>query len=248
MLVKAVLFDLDNTLLIRRPTIPEKWCEVLCRAGYAVTLRDTERAFAECEMWVGRQVRLENETGVRLSDEQFKVGVMGCGGDALGLGAEAIDMLAPGWMGKYDMRYELADGAVELLGQLRDRGTLLGIVSNNRPSIRKTLEDLDLAKYFDVVVISEEVGLYKPDPAILLYACEKLNVRPEETLYVGDHPYDVVCAQEASVHAAWIPVNGFMELPEGTNAPLYCLKALEELNVLLRITLPEEHAGDGRVF
>ena len=230
MLVKAVLFDLDNTLLIRRPTIPEKWREMLCGEGYAVTLRDTERAFAECEMWVGRQVRLENETGVRLSDEQFKAGVMGCAGEALGLGAEAIDMLAPGWMGKYDMRYELAGGAVELLGQLRDRGTLLGIVSNNRPAIRKTLEELGLLQYFGTVVISEEVGLYKPDPAILRYACEKLNVRPEEALYVGDHPFDVVCAREASVLSAWIPVNEFMRLPDGTEEPSLRLKSLTELN------------------
>jgi len=231
--MKAVLFDLDNTLLIKRPTIPEKWREVLRHAGYNVDLRDTERAFAECEMWVGAQIRRENETGVRLSDEDFREGVIGCCTGALGLDRTAIDLLAPVWMGKYEMRYEIARGALRLFEHVRNRGMLLGVVSNNRPTIRDVLSQLGLLEYFDVVVISEEVGLYKPDPAILRYACEKLNVQPEETLYVGDHPFDVVCARDASVHAAWIPASEFMRLPEETEAPLLRLNALEELIDLL---------------
>ena len=231
--MRAVLFDLDNTLLIKSPTIPKKWYEVLRGAGYGVELHETERAFAECEMWVGAQIRHENETGVRLNDEEFKEGVMNCCIGSLGLGRAAIDLLAPVWMGKYEMGYEIAVGALRLLEHLRNRGFLLGIVSNNKPQIRQTLSDLDFIKYFDVVVISEEVGLYKPDPAILRYACEKLNVQPEKTLYVGDHPFDVFCAQEASVQSAWIPINEFMRLPDGTEEPLLHLKALDELNNLI---------------
>ena len=231
--MKAVLFDLDNTLLIRKPTIPEKWHEVLNEAGYVVDPSDTERAFAECEMWVGQQIRRENETGVRLSDEEFKEGVMGCCIDALGVGREAIDILAPIWVGKYEKTYVLSSDTVRLLEQLRGHDVKTGIVSNNRPEIRGLLEDLGLLEYFDTIVISEEVGLYKPDPRILLYACDALNMRPEETLYVGDHPFDVVCAHAASVHAAWIPANKFMRLPDGTEAPLFRLQKLEELGDIL---------------
>ena len=75
--------------------------------------------------------------------------------------------------------------------------------------------------------------MFKPDPEILRYACKRLNVSPEETLYVGDHPFDVVCAHAASVHAAWIPANKFMRPPGGTEAPLFRLQKLEELGDIL---------------
>ena len=196
-------------------------------------MQAAQRAFAECEMWVGEQIRLENETGIRLSDEDFKAGVMGCCLGALGVGAEATDMLAAVWVGKYDMEYAVADGALPLLEWLSGRSMRLGIVSNNRPSVRKILDDMGLTKYFGTVVISEEVGLYKPDPRILHYACDKLNVMPEETLYVGDHPFDVVCANDASVNAAWIPASEYMHLPEGVKAPLFRLNKLNELMELI---------------
>ena len=90
--MKAVLFDIDNTLLIKKPTVAEKWYEVITAAGYPVTMQAAQRAFAECEMWVGEQIRRENETGVRLCDEDFKAGVMGCCLGALGVGAEGCDL------------------------------------------------------------------------------------------------------------------------------------------------------------
>ena len=231
--MRAVLFDIDNTLLIKRPTIAEKWYEVLNAAGYAVSAQAAQRAFVECEMWVGEQIRRENETGIRLSDEDFKAGVMGCCLSALGVGEETTDMLAAVWVGKYDMEYALADGALRLLERLSSRGIRLGIVSNNRPTVRETIDDMGLTKYFGTIVISEEVGLYKPDPRILHYGCDKLNVIPEETLYVGDHPFDVVCAHDASVKAAWIPASEYMQLPEGVKAPLFRLNSLDELMELI---------------
>ena len=127
------------------------------------------------------------------------------------------------------MRYEIASGALELLDGLRTSGISMGIVSNNRTSIRDELVKTGLASYFDEVVISEEVGLYKPDPRILLYACQKLGVSCEEVIYVGDHPYDVVCAHEAGVQAVWVPINPFMRLPDGSDEAEISLSSLCDL-------------------
>ena len=106
--MKAVFFDIDNTLLIKKPGIPAKWREVLCDAGYNVTEDDAQRAFAECEMWVGSQTAIENKTGIRLGDEDFFNGLMGCCTDAFGLPVKTSDILAPIWAGRYEKRYELA--------------------------------------------------------------------------------------------------------------------------------------------
>lgn len=227
--MKAVLFDIDNTLLIRRPAIPEKWHEELAAAGYNITADDAQRAFAECEMWVGEQTRIENETGIRMSDEDFKNGLMDCCISAFGIDKSATDMLSLTWMGRYEKHYEVADGAFEFLDALRLRGIKAGIVSNNYSSIRDVLAEKGLTDYFSTIVISDEVGLYKPDPQILLHACAQLGVQPEESLYVGDHPFDVVCANEANMNSAWIPASVYMKLPAWTTVPHYKIHTLREL-------------------
>lgn len=227
--MKAVLFDLDNTLLIKRPSVAEKWYEVLFENGYCVTKSDVRRAFAACEMWVGEQTRRENESGIRMSDEAFLNGVMGCCVAELGIDDGAMRLLAPVWMGDYPKQYELAEDAEEVLETLHARDVLLGIVSNNHSGIRKVLEEMNLTKYFRAIVISEEVNLYKPDPQILMYACAQLEIEPKEAVYVGDHPYDVVCAHGAGMSAAWILTNEFMKLPPDVTEPDRRLSRLSEL-------------------
>lgn len=69
--MKAVLFDIDNTLLVKRPAVAEKWREVLNEAGCLVSESAVQRAFAACERWTGEQVQRENRTGLRLSDADF---------------------------------------------------------------------------------------------------------------------------------------------------------------------------------
>lgn len=231
--MKAVLFDIDNTLLMRRPTIPEKWHEALMSAGYSVTADDAQRAFAECEMWAGRQTRIENETGVRMSDEEFKNGLMNCCISAFGIDEAATDMLALIWMGRYEKHYEVAEGAFECLENLHGRGINTGIVSNNYSSIRDVLDEKGLTSHFSTIIISDEVGLYKPDPQILLHACKQLGVQPDEAMYVGDHPYDVVCANEAGLNSTWIPASCHMKLPEFTKEPMYRINNLNQFISLI---------------
>ena len=227
--MKAVLFDLDNTLLIKRPTIADKWREDLCKAGYSVTKNESERAFALCEMWVGEQICRENETGVRLSDKEFLSNLMNRCIEVLGIDSSAEDIIVNGWIGRYEKTYEIAKGTHRLLDYLLSRDVLIGIVSNNTSEIRKVLDELNLTQYFSVIVLSQEVDLYKPDPHILLYALNKLNVEPGDAIYVGDHPFDVICAQNASIKSAWIPVNKYMELPENTKAPAFRINSLDDL-------------------
>ena len=78
------------------------------------------------------------------------------------------------------------------------------------------------------MVISEEVNLYKPDPRILQLACEKLGTTPGESVYVGDHPFDVLCAHSAGMAAAWLPANRFMEIPAFIGPPDYTISSLHE--------------------
>lgn len=94
--------------------------------------------------------------------------------------------------------------------------------------IRRTLEEAELLPYFSAVTISEEAGVEKPDPRILAMTCEALGVAPAESLYVGDHPFDVLCAERAGMDCAWVDI-GLFEPEDLPAQPRWTLRALAEL-------------------
>ena len=204
-LIECVLFDIDNTLLMKRPSIPEKVYETARTFLPGLAFEDVERAYAQSELWQGEQIQRENETGARMPDEEFLKNIFGVYRNALGLPEKALGELRGVFMRNYFMEYEPAFGAVETLERLKSRGLKLGIVSNNTPEVRAHLAELGLDRFFQSIVISEEVGLYKPDPAILELACEQLGAAPGDSVYVGDHPFDILCGHAAGMPVIWMP-------------------------------------------
>jgi putative hydrolase of the HAD superfamily len=81
------------------------------------------------------------------------------------------------------------DGALETLAELRARGLPLGLISMCAPDTPAMWRASELAGTVDVEVFSSEVGLRKPDPAIYLYACERLGVEATACLFCGDGAY-----------------------------------------------------------
>ncbi len=89
----------------------------------------------------------------------------------------------------YERWFYPREGAIETLGALRSRGFPLGLISMCGPGTPEMWRASRLAGLVDVEVFSSEVGLRKPDPAIYLYACERLDVDPPDCLYCGDGSY-----------------------------------------------------------
>ncbi|MBV9850034.1 MAG: HAD family hydrolase [Armatimonadetes bacterium] len=81
----------------------------------------------------------------------------------------------------------LLDGITPVLRDLR-RDFRLGIIANQHPPVAQAVADYGLAPLFDVVVISEIVHLFKPDPAIFRYALDEAGVAPPQAVFVGDRP------------------------------------------------------------
>jgi putative hydrolase of the HAD superfamily len=86
----------------------------------------------------------------------------------------------------------------QVLGELRDQGYKLGVISNFDTRIYSVMESLAILQFFDAVTTSSETGYCKPDPEIFQAAVEALNVAPSETLIVGDNPKDDI---EAGIRA-----------------------------------------------
>ncbi len=75
---------------------------------------------------------------------------------------------------------------VALFPTLRQQGLKIGILSNSNSELREKLNQNGLAKLVDVVVISGEIGFQKPHTEAFQVLFEKLNLRPEEVIFVDD--------------------------------------------------------------
>ena len=60
-------------------------------------------------------------------------------------------------------------------------------------------------------------------------ACKKLKVPCKNSIYIGDHPFDVLCAHSANMSVAWFPPNRFFTVPKYIDVPEYTIHALTDL-------------------
>ena len=81
----------------------------------------------------------------------------------------------------------LLDGITPALRDLK-QDFHLGIVANQHPPVKEAIENYGIAPLFDVIVISEIVHLFKPDPAIFQYGLDQAKISPAEAVFVGDRP------------------------------------------------------------
>lgn len=105
----------------------------------------------------------------------------------------------------------------------------LGVISNTSSErVRDVLKGSGLDKFFRVVVLSRDVGVRKPHPKIFLHALERIGVKPEEALHVGDSiEHDVAGAKKVGMRSVWIGSGLEHEEPD------FVIPSLGELAALL---------------
>lgn len=124
-------------------------------------------------------------------------------------------------------------GAVSLLNALRGK-VKLGIITNGFTALQqRRLERTGLRDYFDLLVISEELGVAKPDPRIFDYTLEKAgNPARDRVLMVGDTAAsDILGGMNAGLATCWLNAH-HSELPAGIT-PTWTVTSLSELEQLL---------------
>lgn len=86
--------------------------------------------------------------------------------------------------------------------QLKERGFKTAVLSNMGDSVRENIDrEFQWLRDFDVLVWSYELGIAKPDPAIYRHTLERLNVAPEEALFLDDKLVNVEAAQALGMNA-----------------------------------------------
>ena len=90
---------------------------------------------------------------------------------------------------------------VERIYQLKERGFLIGLLTNNIAEAWPTVNDgLPIDDLFDVVINSAFVGMRKPEHRIYVHALEKLGVRAEHAVFLDDNPVNLEAARACGLN------------------------------------------------
>jgi putative hydrolase of the HAD superfamily len=124
------------------------------------------------------------------------------------------------YLAAYEASWRLYDDALPCLDALSDYR--LAVISNgDSGQQRRKLERTGTASRFESVVISGDLGVYKPDPEIFEKSLHELGVLAEEAVYIGDHlEGDALGAKNAGMRAIWLAREGYEGDPADLPVPV----------------------------
>jgi len=212
--IKAVFFDLYNTLVGYDPPREETQAKILKELGVEVAPESLLRPIMAADEFI-YQEHAHYPIGKRTKQETVELYTEYHGIILKEAGIEASWELVTGILKKWlkaDYKMVLFDDVVPTLTQLKERGLILGLISNVDRDITTLYQGLGLADWLEVAVTSQEVGFNKPAPQIFRAALRKAKLRPIEAIYVGDQQQiDVVGANNAGMLGILVDRNGFFE-------------------------------------
>ena len=224
-MIKAVLFDLDNTLNHREKTI-QKYAKLFLddfqqSLVSGLELQEVADKIAFCDEggYSGRSLRCERLLGLDIW-----------------LRKPTPEQLLEHWLNWVPKNPSAMPALEQTLVTLKKMGLALGIITNGSLFSQKSkIDRLGISGYFVQISISGEMGISKPDPLIFKETLKAMSMVPEETIFVGDHPInDIQGALDAKMIPVWF--KGFHLWPDSMNQPQYVINELSEITeVVLRL-------------
>jgi putative hydrolase of the HAD superfamily len=208
MTLKAVLFDLDDTLhddtLTYRRAAQAVANDVAAERGIAADPLMCAYVAEADRFWQGLTPSAFDKPLVSLRVTMWRAAL-----EAVGIDDEVLAVRCGADYNRYRRAFlELWPGALDLLGRLRARGLKLAMITNGMAEThRDKIAILNLEEAFDEIFIADEVGMVKPDVRLFALAAERLGVAPAECAMVGDRlERDVRGARDAGMFAVWMNV------------------------------------------
>lgn len=104
------------------------------------------------------------------------------------------------WSKEFRKRYTINNDVMEIVTSLSGKGMKLAILSNTIASHAKVNQQMGVYDFFPVRILSHEVKLRKPDPKIYQLVLEKLDVKPENSVYIDDMKENTEPAKVIGMH------------------------------------------------
>lgn len=179
---KAVLFDLDGTLLDTLEDLTDSVNAILEKYGYPKRERKEIRQF----LGNGSRKLMEQSLPETVEQEKFE---------------QLLTEYTVYYRAHMEEKTKPYDGILPLLDMLRERKIGIGVVSNKFDTAVKGLcEKYFLGKVDQAAGEQEALGIRrKPAPDMVLAAAEKMGVKREHCLYVGDSEVDLQTAENAGM-------------------------------------------------
>jgi HAD superfamily hydrolase (TIGR01509 family) len=225
---RVVIFDLDDTLCDYSSAR-----ETRLRIAFSKALerRNADAPEPDLELLIKESIQLQPHGTDHFADFLGRYGVDGRGSataaewfrtnrfHGLHLFPETVAVLS-------SLRGQLDDGRASEISQV-------GVVTNGPKDVQRAkLQHLGLEPWFDFVVVSEEFGHAKPEPAIFHEALRISGATPGEAVVVGDSPeFDILGAQRAGIGSIWMNRRG-QSWHASRERPTWEIRSLDELPFL----------------
>ena len=226
-MIKCILFDFGYTLIYN--VKHEVYTEVLKQAGKDNTLEEVSDAFLKADRhYMHYFPSLLMQLPIcylpaYITTVNYYLGLFEPIMPFVKQYHTAMMMADPMWKVYDETRYTLSF--------LKDQGLKIGLVTNWGKDCRKVLTSVDLQNYFDALIISDEIGIEKPDRRIFDIAVAKLGVTVHEALMIGDNYYDDgIGATNAGMDYAIIDRSGTADLSHCRT-----IKSLKDIPELLSL-------------
>ncbi len=200
--IKSIFFDAAGTLFTVNGSVGEIYARIAREHGKEVSVKDLEAGFRRCfaaappMAFPGaapeRILELEKKWWRDVVQDVF-----------VPLGpfprfAEYFDVLFA-YFARTEA-WQLYPETLKTLVALHDRGFKLGVISNFDSRLFGLLDGFGISRFFDPIIISTQAGAAKPEVEIFAQALAVHNLRPEETLHIGDSLHaDIAGAQAAGL-------------------------------------------------
>ena len=243
MLIRAVIFDLGNTLMY--PIASDLWPEVIKRGNQALMehlcnlniLTDCDDFMLEFNQRLRQyyderdKEMIETSTFLVLKELLAEKGYTNISDVVIRDSLDAHYAVT-------QKNWQLEDDAITCLSTLQQQNYKLGLVSNagDHRDVLQLVEKFNLDPYFEFILTSAGCGYRKPHQRIFELALEKVNARAEEVAMVGDTlNADILGANQLGMYSIWITRR--IDTPsedELSTQPQAAIKSLGELPTLLR--------------
>jgi len=224
----AIIFDVSDTLVEYSPNYAQIYGDRLRSLNFEVSQEKAKEISRAINWAIGEQNQKEQYGGLQISNEEL----------ITLLDDAALTSVINKNISKEQYLVDLSElpipeqemtiipGVINVLTVLKSKYHL-AIVSNHHSWLMDYLRQIGLASYFESIVISDIVGVAKPNIRIMQIVLEELGLKPDQCLYVGDQPLDVLCSKQVGME--WI-VLGLLQMEVNYQNQFLTMKTIGLVN------------------